>query len=126
MDNSQTTRLAIPSATPGGIDAERSSHFGRCDCFTIIDIREGKQEDATIIHNPPHVEGGCLGPVNLLANANVNAIAVGGIGMRPLLGFQSAGIAVLLGQGTKVRDTVSAYIKGELKQISEEDTCSGH
>jgi predicted Fe-Mo cluster-binding NifX family protein len=126
VSNIETIRLAIPSSVPGGLDAERSSHFGRCDCFTIIDVRNGKQEEVSIIHNPPHVEGGCLGPVNLLADANVNAIAVGGIGMRPLLGFQSAGISVLLGQGTKVRETVTAYIKGELRQISEEETCSGH
>ena len=33
-------------------------------------------------------------PVQKLAQEGVNAIVVGGIGMRPLMGFQQAGIAV--------------------------------
>jgi predicted Fe-Mo cluster-binding NifX family protein len=33
-------------------------------------------------------------PVNLLASQNVNVLVVGGIGLRPLLGFKQAGIEV--------------------------------
>lgn len=126
MSNNEALRLAIPSASPGGLKANRSGHFGRCDCFTVVEFREGKQENVSVIHNPPHIEGGCMAPVNLLAGNNVNAIAVGGIGMRPLIGFRSVGIDVLLGHGDKVEDTVSAYLEGNLHPISDEDTCQGH
>lgn len=67
-----------------------------------------------------------MGPVNLLAANHVDAIAVGGIGMRPLLGFRSVGIDVLMGEGDKVEDTVSSYLHGHLRPITDEDTCSGH
>jgi predicted Fe-Mo cluster-binding NifX family protein len=33
-------------------------------------------------------------PVNLLAQHKVNALVVGGIGMRPLMGFRQVGINV--------------------------------
>ncbi|HEX2952637.1 MAG TPA: NifB/NifX family molybdenum-iron cluster-binding protein [Bacillota bacterium] len=122
---SKLIKLAIPSAAPGGLDADRSGHFGHCDCFTIIDILDGKQTNLSILENPPHEEGGCLAPVSLLANNGVDAIAVSGIGMRPLLGFQSAGIDVILGEGTTVKETVSAFLKGTLQTISQEGTCGG-
>lgn len=126
MNKSKTVKLAVPSAAPGGLAADRSGHFGRCECFTVVDCAEGRAQNVTVVTNLPHSEGGCLAPVNLLQNHGVNAIAVSGIGMRPLMGFQSAGIDVLLGTGTKVQDTVDAYLKSELNPISEEDTCGGH
>lgn len=126
MNNNEAIRLAVPSAAPGGLAADRSGHFGRCECFTVIDCEEGRIKNVAVVTNLPHTEGGCLAPVNLLKSHGVNAIAVSGIGMRPLLGFQSVGIDVLLGVGDKVQDTVDAYLRSALDPISEEDTCGGH
>lgn len=125
-NKNEATRLAVPSAAPGGLEADRSGHFGRCECFTIIDCEEGNIKNVAVVTNLPHTEGGCLAPVNLLQSNGVNAIAVSGIGMRPLMGFQSAGIEVLIGTGDRVQDTVDAYLKSKLDPISEEDTCGGH
>lgn len=119
-------KLAVPSAAPGGLEADRSGHFGRCECFTVVDCADRSIKNVAVVTNLPHSEGGCLAPVNLLQSHGVNAIAVSGIGMRPLMGFQSAGIEVLIGTGDKVQDTVDAYLKFELDPISEEDTCGGH
>lgn len=122
----EAIRLAVPSAAPGGLGADRSGHFGRCECFTVVDCAEGNIKKVAVVANLPHIEGGCLAPVNLLQSHGVNAIAVSGIGMRPLMGFQSAGIDVLTGTGNTVQDTVDAYLKCGLDPISEEDTCGGH
>lgn len=62
-------KLAVPTMGQGGLDGERSGHFGHCDCFTIVDIKNGNIENVSILENPPHIEGGCLRPVNLLADA---------------------------------------------------------
>ena len=40
MSKENTTVLAVPSNGAGGLEAERSGHFGRCDCFTIVEIAE--------------------------------------------------------------------------------------
>lgn len=87
-------RVAIPSQGEGGLDGVRAGHFGHCDVFTCIDIEDGQIGAVRIVANKEHVQGGCMVPVQLLVQEKVNAIVVGGIGMRPLMGFKQMGIAV--------------------------------
>jgi len=89
--------VAIPSMFPGGLDSARSGHFGHCDVFTLVHTENGEIRDVTVLHNAPHVQGGCQAPVNLLHTSGANAIIVGGIGMRPLMGFRQMGIEVYYG-----------------------------
>lgn len=119
--------LAIPSMGEGGLDAERSGHFGRCDRFTLVEIDAGRVAGVRVLDNPPHEEGGCLRPVALLAGEGVDAIAVAGIGPRPLAGFNEAGIAVyhddklpLVGQ------VVESMLAGEVAIIDASATCGHH
>lgn len=124
---SKTIRVAVPSIGNGGLEAQRSPHFGRCDCFSILTFDEkNKFVECKVIENPPHVEGGCLAPVNLLAANKVNAIVVGGIGGRPLAGFKSVGIDVLVTGGDFVKDVRENYEKGKVAPISDDFVCGGH
>jgi predicted Fe-Mo cluster-binding NifX family protein len=104
----------------------RSGHFGRCDCFTLVDIEQGKVKDVTVIPNPPHIQGQCLAPVGLLKLHGANAIIVGGIGMRPLTGFREAGMEVYLGTGPSVSDVVLEFIVDALTPMSPQEACGGH
>jgi predicted Fe-Mo cluster-binding NifX family protein len=122
-DETTTTRIAIPSELPGGLDAQRAGHFGRCACFTLVDVADGEVKEVEILQNAPHVEGGCMAPVLVLAEHNVNAIVVQGIGGRPLMGFNQVGIAVLAGEGTNVRTTVDSYLGGGLPEVGFEHAC---
>lgn len=119
-------KVAVPSMSPGGMEAKRSGHFGRCDVFTLVDIEDGKILDVKVINNVEHSEGGCLVPVNLLAAQKANAIIVGGMGMRPLLGFRAAGIEVLIGCGVTVKEAIEGYLVGKLEAMSEDYVCGGH
>ena len=67
-------KVAIPTMGQGGMDCERSGHFGHCDCFTVVDIQDGEIAGTSIIDNPPHEEGGCLRPVSLLADNGIDAM----------------------------------------------------
>ena len=87
-------RIAVPSNGQGGLEGTRSGHFGHCDVFTFIDVENGEIKKVSTIQNQEHVQGGCMVPVNLLADNQVSALVVGGIGMRPLMGFRQAGIDV--------------------------------
>lgn len=117
-------KLAVPTTGEGGLECERSGHFGHCDCFTIVDIKDGEIENVTVLANPPHAEGGCLRPVNLLADNGVNALVAGGMGMRPLMGFQDVGITIYFENQTlsiaKVVDMVAA---GVLPIMQAENAC---
>ncbi len=53
-----------------------------------------------------------MAPVLVLAEHNVDAIVVDGIGGRPLMGFNQVGIAVHAGVGADVQTTVHAFIAG--------------
>jgi predicted Fe-Mo cluster-binding NifX family protein len=122
-DTSTTTRIAVPSELPGGLDARRSGHFGRCECFTIVDLVDGKIGEVEVLHNAPHTEGGCMAPVLVLAEHTVDVIVVDGIGGRPLMGFNQVGIAVHAGVGADVGSAVDAYISGDLPVVGLEGAC---
>jgi predicted Fe-Mo cluster-binding NifX family protein len=122
-DEAKTTRIAIPSELPGGLDAARAGHFGRCACFTLVDVVGEQVQDVKVLQNAPHTEGGCMAPVLVLAENNVDAIVVQGIGGRPLMGFNQVGITVLAGVGDAVRSAVDAYLSGGLPIVGMEHAC---
>jgi len=117
------TRIAIPSEAPGGLQARRSGHFGRCECFTLVDLVDGQVDRVEVLINAPHVEGGCMAPVLTLAENMVDAIVVDGIGGRPLMGFNQVGISVHAGLGNDVQTAIDAYRQGGLPVVGLEGAC---
>ena len=119
-------RIAVPSVEKGGLDGRRSGHFGHCDVFTIVDVGGGEIKEVSTIANQEHVQGGCMVPVNLLAENNVNALIVGGIGMRPLMGFKQVGIDVYYDvTRVEIRPVVEDLIAGKLPLIANDQVCGG-
>ncbi len=119
-------RVAFPSEGEGGINGQRSGHFGHCDVFTLVDLEDGEVKEVTIVNNKEHVQGGCMVPVNLLASHNVNALIVGGIGMRPLMGFNQAGITVYHeAQTVEIKPVLDAFIEGKIPVIRNDQVCGG-
>lgn len=122
----QDGRIAIPSVGTGGLDGQRAGHFGHCDVFTLVDVEGGEIKEVTTIANHGHVQGGCMVPVNLLAGHKVNALIVGGIGMRPLMGFRQAGIDVYYDAArAEIRPVVEDVIAGQLPLIGNDQVCGG-
>ena len=121
-----TIRIAVPSDGQGGIDGFRAGHFGHCDVFTCFDVEDKQIKQVTILANKEHVQGGCMVPVNLLASHKVNALIVGGIGMRPLMGFKQAGIDVYHdSERPEIKPVVEDLIAGKLPQIKDDQVCGG-
>jgi predicted Fe-Mo cluster-binding NifX family protein len=119
-------RIAVPSNGEGGLDGTRAGHFGHCDVFTLIDCENGEIVDISTIENLEHVQGGCMVPVNLLAEHKVDALVVGGIGMRPLVGFQQKGIAVYHeAEREEIRPVVEDMIAGKVPMIRNDQVCGG-
>lgn len=118
--------VAIPSHHPGGLDSALGAHFGHCDLYTLVKINEGEILEIVTLPNVPHEQGGCMAPVNHLAQHGVHVLIAGGMGMRPLMGFNQAGIDVLHGGGAQtVRDAVDALLNGTLQRFTQEFTCGG-
>jgi predicted Fe-Mo cluster-binding NifX family protein len=89
-----------------------SAHFGRCPCFTIIDIENGKETDRQIVDNPGHQPGFIP---KFLHEKGVKYIIAGGMGMRASGFFEELGIKAIVGISGKVDDVVDKVLKGTLK-----------
>jgi predicted Fe-Mo cluster-binding NifX family protein len=118
-----TNRIAIPTAGGGGLAAHVDPHFGRCQCFTIVELNDGQPGKILLLDNPPHQD--CLQPVQLLANHGVSALVVAGIGMRPLAGFMQAGITVYAGNAETAGELVQQFTSGQLQPFDTSQVCGG-
>ena len=118
--------VAIPSNNPGGLEARMSDHFGHCDVFTLVSVEGAEVQEVRIIPNQGHEQGSCLAPVQYLAGHGARILIAGGMGMRPLAGFQDAGIMVLHRGATEtVAEAVSAMTEGRLAYFGNENSCGG-
>jgi predicted Fe-Mo cluster-binding NifX family protein len=119
-------RIAIPSNNQGGLDGTRAGHFGHCDVFTLVDVENNEIKEVSILQNQEHVQGGCMVPVNLLSENRVTALVVGGIGMRPLMGFRQVGIDVYHdAEREQIKPVVEDLILGKLTEITNDQVCGG-
>ena len=118
------TLIAVPSTAPGGLEAPMGEHFGHCDLYTLVSLSEGDITSVEVIPNIPHEQGGCMAPVRYLAGKGVHKLIAGGMGMRPLMGFNEVGIEVYYGSGAgAVGDAVNAFIQGALQPFQVSHTC---
>lgn len=122
-------RIAIPTNSPGGLEASRSDHFGHCDVFTVVELdAEKKVKSVETLDTPEHGAGGCMVPVQVLSDAGVNAIVVGGIGARPMQGFAEVGIDVYWAERNSILDAatvVEKFSAGMLPKMNGDQACKG-
>ncbi len=119
-------RVGIPSTHPGGLNAAFGAHFGHCDLYTVIDIEDGKITAISTLPSVPHQQGGCMAPVQYLADNGVNVLLARGMGMRPLMGFNQVGIAVYYaGNAPTIGAAVETFLSGGLQEFTQEFTCGG-
>jgi len=122
-----TLKIAIPTNGKGGLDGERSAHFGHAESFTIVDVANGEIVGAHVIVNPPHSKGGCGMTVSMLANAGVGTAIVVGMGGGPLSAMKTIGMTPLFDdQSPTPRASVEALLAGKLVGFGADNTCRGH
>jgi predicted Fe-Mo cluster-binding NifX family protein len=119
-------KVAFPSVAPGGLESGLSAHFGHCDAFTVVEFENGQPGEVNILPPIPHEQGGCMAPVSYLASQGVRALVAGGMGMRPLMGFNQMGIEVYYNAGLgTVGQAADAFAQGQLPRFGQENTCGG-
>jgi len=121
-----STIVAVPSMSPGGLEAPISAHFGHCEIYTLLTVEQGQIREVRVIPNVPHQQGGCMAPVNHLSQHGVQVLIAGGMGMRPLMGFHEVGINVFhCGMSQSVGEAVEAFLHGDLSAFGQMHTCGG-
>lgn len=89
-----------------------SSHFGRCPCFTIVEIEEEKVLKREVIENPGHQPAFLP---QFLSEKRVNCIIAGGMGRRATALFAEVGIETIVGVTGKIDEVIDKLVKGNLK-----------
>jgi FKBP-type peptidyl-prolyl cis-trans isomerase 2/predicted Fe-Mo cluster-binding NifX family protein len=118
--------IAIPSDTTNGLEATISEHFGHCAAFTLVEIDDGRVGDVSTVSNVAHEQGGCMAPVTLLKEHGVDAMVAGGMGQRPLAGFQQVGIDVFFKEdASTVQQAVELFVAGKCRSFGAAQTCEG-
>jgi len=120
-------KVAVPTNGEGGLDGQRSEHFGHADSFTIVDVEDGKIVGAKAMVNPPHSHGGCGMTVVMLANVGVTNAIVVGMGGGPLAAMNANGVSPFFDDRSATpRAAVEAFLAGELVAFGDGNTCRGH
>ncbi|QCT94100.1 dinitrogenase iron-molybdenum cofactor biosynthesis protein [Caminibacter mediatlanticus TB-2] len=120
-------RVVIPTSTPDGLLAKRGAHFGKAPFYVIVDIENNEIKDINFVQNPGHSGGACGNAVMNIKNLGADVLVVSGIGQRPLLGFQEAGIKVFFDDKSQiVKESIDRLLNNEIKEISLENACGRH
>ena len=88
-----------------------SAHFGRCPCFTLVDIESGKVITRTEVTNPGHQPGAIP---QFLHQHGVNCIIAGGMGARATAFFEEFRIQTIVGVSGKIDEVVERLAQGAL------------
>ncbi|MFX0117051.1 MAG: NifB/NifX family molybdenum-iron cluster-binding protein [Candidatus Hodarchaeota archaeon] len=113
-------RVVIPVVDQSGLDAQLSEHFGRAPFFAVIEMDDkGTIINHRIIPNTSEHFGGFGHPPDRILQFEPDALITYGMGPRALNIFQSSKVAVLRANANTIKGVISAYIKNELKELTE-------
>lgn len=116
-------KVAIPSNMPGGLDVAISSHFGRCDVFTLVEIKNGKITSGSTIDNRGMHFGFDKTPAEILASSGVDAVMTQGMGPKALELLGQSGIKIYFTSAQTVGEAVLELIEGKAKLATPEEAC---
>ena len=100
-------RIAIPTE-----NGELCAHFGHCQSFALIEVKDNKINDIAEVIPPEHQPG--LYP-RWIAGYEVTDVIAGGMGQKAIQLFNAQNINVFVGAPTKsARELGNDFIAGKL------------
>jgi predicted Fe-Mo cluster-binding NifX family protein len=113
---SKVMKIAIPTE-----ETNVSSHFGKCENFTIVEIENSKIKGKVIVNTEGNQHG--LLPAFLAAHG-VNVVIAGGMGEGARKNLVSNNIEIISGVRGNIDEAINAFLAGTLE--SSDEGCSGH
>ncbi len=107
-----------------GLESRVYGHFGSAPGFVIVDTKTRSVEE--IGNDDLHHAHGMCQPLKALQGREVDAVAVGGIGMGALMKLQAQGIKVYRATEGTVRDNIGLILEQKMPEFSAGLTCAGH
>jgi predicted Fe-Mo cluster-binding NifX family protein len=117
-------KICFPTETLQGLESRVYEHFGSAPGFVIVDTDSKTLEE--INNSDLHHAHGMCQPLKALGGREVDAVAVGGIGMGALMKLQAQGVRVYrVTQGT-VGENIVFIMRQKLPEFEARLTCAGH
>jgi predicted Fe-Mo cluster-binding NifX family protein len=117
-------KICFPVSSLNGLESPVYAHFGSAPGFVIVDT-ENRNVDEIDNNDLHHAHGMCQ-PLKALGGREVDAVAVGGIGMGALMKLQAQGIRVFRAAEGTVEENAGLIAAGRLPEFDPELTCAGH
>ena len=114
------SRVVIPISEDRGVDSRLSNHFGRAPFFAVFELSEdGQVLSHRAVPNDSKHFGGVGLPSDRILQLEPDVVIAYRMGLRALSRFQNARVAVLRANSSRVRDVLSAYVRGKLEELTE-------
>lgn len=117
-------KICFPVSNLNGLESPVYSHFGSAPGFAIVNTENQAVEE--ISNNDLHHAHGMCQPLKALGGREVDAVAVGGIGLGALMKLQAQGIRVFRAAEGTVKENMMLIIMRKLPEFDAEQTCAGH
>ena len=120
-------KVAIPTMHPGGLDANLSAHFGRCETVTLVTIDRNEIKTTEVLE--PQGEHACGSLPAFFAQNGADTCIVGGIGGRPFMILQQLGIKTYTVNQNMIdrpiKDIVTYFLENQFSEL-DQGTCQDH
>jgi predicted Fe-Mo cluster-binding NifX family protein len=110
-------KLFIPITDESG--ATISAHFGRVPYYAWYVIESGEVKESGVVPNDSDHFGGVGSPPERIRSRGGEVVISAGMGMKAIQMFQEFNIAVLQGISPNSMENVEAFIRGELKELTQ-------
>jgi predicted Fe-Mo cluster-binding NifX family protein len=117
-------KLCIPTSTNEGKLARVFEHFGSAPYFTVYNSEHDTVEVISNT-NQHHAHGACH-PLQVLQGIAIDAVVCGGMGRRAIQLLQAQSIKAYRTIAGTVEQTIQAYLRQELQEMTPETGCLGH
>ncbi len=98
-----------------------SMHFGRCEKYILLDIKDGKIIDRKEVKTPSHKP---FFIPKFLSGKEVKVLITGGIGPRAINLFNELKIKVISGVEGSSEEAIKKYLEGKIDENTE--PCEEH
>ncbi len=110
--------IAFATEEKRGLNSVLSQHFGKAPYYVFVKVENGEVKDV-VEKESPFSQGHAPGEVPRFVHENgATVIVSGGMGQRALENFKTLGVTPVVGVEGKVRDILSDFLSGKLKDYS--------
>ena len=116
--------MVAVSAAGTGLDAVVDPRFGRCPYFVIVDT-ETLQYEAVPNTSQNAPSGAGIQAAQTIVSKGVKVVLTGNVGPNAYQALSAAGIQTITGATGTIKEAVTKYKNGELKE-TDSHTVGGH